>query len=462
MPKKRTKSASSKLNRKGTITINGRKIPYNFDTIKYPSVEEAKESSDTSMPRVRFRMTDKEYVSGLFEKLILDLRKNNVNYNVIIIIRALYTDYIHNSSNKTISNHVKDAFTIYRQGLIDIDSFIRKLNTIIPKSYNTLEIRSKIKGLVVVINDNNSITTDNASLGIGTTKSTVLGHDIYSLEFSDNKDKEKEKNKNQEIEYGCFYNNKSSFNNIKLGFVAYEIDYESIVKEKIKEYEELTAGGITEVSLDKKYKVVLTSPDINNLHQEQEFIWKGKYSFLYFNVNVDSNYSNDNITFDLKIKRFNQVIASIRISINRTNKSVNDIEKENNKAFISYSSKDGIYVDYYYKVLYLLGIHKKDIFYDKSNLEHGDNWKKEIEQTIRDTNIMYLFWSKNAKESPFVRDEYEEMINQHGVESIRIIPVENITPEDLPEELRVLHIDKELVDFACRTINGLIRLSNIN
>ena len=48
-------------------------------------------------------------------------------------------------------------------------------------------------------------------------------------------------------------------------------------------------------------------------------------------------------------------------------------------------------------------------------MRSGDNWENKIRMEILHSDIFYLFWSKAASESEYVRKEYEIALEGAGM-----------------------------------------------
>jgi hypothetical protein len=98
------------------------------------------------------------------------------------------------------------------------------------------------------------------------------------------------------------------------------------------------------------------------------------------------------------------------------------------KLFISYSHEDSGSVHPLVRLLQAAGV---DVFIDVESVEYGKPWEFELEEAIRNAGRIFVFWSKNAAQSQYVKREYSLAIQ---IGSVRIIPIPlDNTP--LPREL---------------------------
>ena len=81
-----------------------------------------------------------------------------------------------------------------------------------------------------------------------------------------------------------------------------------------------------------------------------------------------------------------------------------------------------------------------DIFFDVESLRSGDDWKKKIRREIDKRDILFLCWSKYARDSEWVDCEWRYALKIKGVESIEV--PESCPP---PDELDGKHFSDKLL-----------------
>ncbi len=106
-------------------------------------------------------------------------------------------------------------------------------------------------------------------------------------------------------------------------------------------------------------------------------------------------------------------------------------------AFASYASDDRNEVLARVQGLEKAGV---EVFMDVRNLRSGQRYEEILLEKIRDTDVFYLFWSKAAKKSEWVKKEWEYALNNRGIDVINPIPLESPDVVPPPPELsQVLH-----------------------
>ncbi|MDR1518197.1 MAG: toll/interleukin-1 receptor domain-containing protein [Dysgonamonadaceae bacterium] len=199
-------------------------------------------------------------------------------------------------------------------------------------------------------------------------------------------------------------------------------------------------SGLFTLNTSSFLKMQLECPDAEIEDSIQEFIWKGTLCKATFQVKVPISFSKDQILLKGKIYADNVLICNLSSAL--------DVKKQNpepfvnfkrvEKAFASYSSKDRDSV-----LLILEGIQHiapwMDIFLDVKSLRSGENWEPQLFNKIDWADVLYLFWSRHARESLFVEREWRYALNKKGIEFIEPIPLEKPEIAPPPDELKQKH-----------------------
>lgn len=97
------------------------------------------------------------------------------------------------------------------------------------------------------------------------------------------------------------------------------------------------------------------------------------------------------------------------------------------KTFISYSREDKEII---YPIFQIMQVVAKQIFYDATGIKPGDDWQLVILEALESCDTVILFWCSHAKNSEYVKLEYEFAINKGK----KIIPI-LIDSTELPDEV---------------------------
>jgi hypothetical protein len=106
--------------------------------------------------------------------------------------------------------------------------------------------------------------------------------------------------------------------------------------------------------------------------------------------------------------------------------------KEHSVIFVSYSRRDKNLVTPLTRLLRASG---QKVFLDQEDLEYGGNWKRQLERAIAQSDRFLLFWSKTAKSSRFVAEEWLLALEQPECAIVPIL----LDRTPLPRELRRFH-----------------------
>lgn len=116
------------------------------------------------------------------------------------------------------------------------------------------------------------------------------------------------------------------------------------------------------------------------------------------------------------------------------------------KAFASYASPDRDEV-----LGRLQGIRKAapyiDIFFDALTLRSGQSWEDEIEKLILGSDVFYLFWSLNARNSTRVEQEWRTALQTNRQDFIDPVPLQSPEEAPPPPELAGLHFNDWMLAF---------------
>lgn len=172
---------------------------------------------------------------------------------------------------------------------------------------------------------------------------------------------------------------------------------------------------------------------------EQAFVWEGKRNLLEFDVTVPADAAQGTVVLKFDVLIEGIVVARLRLDMKIAETSARDQVEATaepvRSAFASYASADRSRVlDRVAAVRIAAGL---DVFLDCLDIRPSEEWKPQLDVEIRKRDIFLLFWSAQAKESPWVAWEWHTALQDKGKENMQIHPLEpNVKP---PEELADLH-----------------------
>ena len=86
-----------------------------------------------------------------------------------------------------------------------------------------------------------------------------------------------------------------------------------------------------------------------------------------------------------------------------------------------------------------------DIFFDVTKLHSGEDWEQALYREIDRRDILFLCWSRNAQQSPWVDREWRYALAQKGLDAIEPIPLEQPDICPPPSELSRKHFNDSLL-----------------
>lgn len=230
----------------------------------------------------------------------------------------------------------------------------------------------------------------------------------------------------------------------------YEEDFRSVVEEAIANAENEvreTKSGIMRAGKKSNIKVVLTSPDLTIDDNTEEQVWLGEYLDFSFAVELPDDFQKKQILFMAAVY-INDVIATRLKFIAKCMASAEQKLEVNREdvlsAFVSYASQDRKRV-----AMIIQGMKKArpdmDVFFDVESLRSGDDWESALWHEIDKRDVLFLCWSKSARDSQWVDAEWRYALKQKGSECIEPVPIDPPEVCPPPIELNKKHFNDKLL-----------------
>ena len=230
----------------------------------------------------------------------------------------------------------------------------------------------------------------------------------------------------------------------------YEEDFRSVVEEAIANAENEvreTKSGIMRAGKKSNIKVVLTSPDLTIDDNTEEQVWLGEYLDFSFAVELPDDFQKKQILFMAAVY-INDVIATRLKFIAKCMVSAEQKLEVNREdvlsAFVSYASQDRKRV-----AMIIQGMKKArpdmDVFFDVESLRSGDDWESALWHEIDKRDVLFLCWSKSARDSQWVDAEWRYALKQKGSECIEPVPIDPPEVCPPPIELNKKHFNDKLL-----------------
>lgn len=204
-----------------------------------------------------------------------------------------------------------------------------------------------------------------------------------------------------------------------------------------------TKAGVLQVQRNKTIRVVLTSPDVEIADGEEQRVWQGGYLDFSFAVLLPAQYRKRQVLFQAQVYIDDVIATRLTFTadcVSPLEQRLQVLRQDVLSAFVSYASEDRAWV-----LTAVEGMKKVradlDVFLDVESLRSGDNWESRLYAEIDRRDVLYLFWSRAARQSPWVDREWRYAMDQKGLEAIEPVPME---PPDIcppPKELESKHFN---------------------
>jgi hypothetical protein len=199
--------------------------------------------------------------------------------------------------------------------------------------------------------------------------------------------------------------------------------------------------------------IMLHSNKCRVAEPQKTFLWNGEWEIQRFDLEVlpDAAEGTAILKMDVYIEGF--VVASLRPEITITSpaasvsKQLRDFElKVPRSAFASYSSQDREEVMGRIRSLQIVA--DINVFIDCLSVRPGEEWKTKLHSEIRNREIFWLFWSREAMASEFVEWEWHTAYALKGKKFIQPHPLEPIDLAPPPKELEDLQFGSAFEAYA--------------
>jgi|GEM_PF-5652558 len=185
----------------------------------------------------------------------------------------------------------------------------------------------------------------------------------------------------------------------------------------------------------------------------QQLTWKGITDSVQFGVEIPPELANRSLIGTVMVSQDSVPIGTIRFKLkvaggqdgapSLTTQPVGNAQRFR-RAFVSYASGDRAEVLRRVQMLNAVGI---QFFQDVMDLDPGQRWEQALYRHIDESDVMFLFWSSRAKESPWVARECQYAREQKGEDFIRPVIIEGPPIIPPPPELAHLHFNDRILYF---------------
>lgn len=225
--------------------------------------------------------------------------------------------------------------------------------------------------------------------------------------------------------------------------LMYEEDYRDRIDEMIQRSigdAAVSESGFYQLYAEQQVQVILESTDISFRETSPGYRWNGKLAKFTFMPVIPPHYSSEQVRLTATV-----VIDGIRLldlkMLLHLSPQPQEVPVERCKTrsiFVCYAQKDTFEV--HKRLQGILAIAPDvDIFIDWKRLRTGDAWRRRIKQEILVRDQFYLFWSRHARKSAAVNDEWRFALQHKGLQAIVPMPLDLPAKCPPPAELNDSH-----------------------
>lgn len=206
-------------------------------------------------------------------------------------------------------------------------------------------------------------------------------------------------------------------------------------------------SGFHQVRENTQVKIVLSCPDMEIEDNSQTQVWCGGYLQFDFAICPPEDFRKRQLLITASVYFDDVPATKLILMIKPLASYEEEIELQRQDiltAFVSYASQDRIRVG-----ALVMGMQKArpdmDIFFDVAKLHSGEDWEQALYREIDRRDILFLCWSRNAQQSPWVDREWRYALAQKGLDAIEPIPLEQPDVCPPPTELSRKHFNDSLL-----------------
>lgn len=231
--------------------------------------------------------------------------------------------------------------------------------------------------------------------------------------------------------------------NFVIDFVMYVDEYKDKLKEVIKEYNNpSTKSGALIAETESEITLILHSPNVQSIYDEESFIWNGKFSCISLGGRLD-DYKGNNILLIVDILINGIKVTAVKTTIDFLKPligSVPFIREDAKNIFFSYSNKDRKTVLNIVNKTKGIVDNSVTFFLDVLTLRAGEIWRNRIYEEIDKCDTFCLIWSYSAYHSKWVKKEWEYALDNKGISVFNPININDEKKHHVPIPRRLSSI----------------------
>jgi hypothetical protein len=211
----------------------------------------------------------------------------------------------------------------------------------------------------------------------------------------------------------------------------------------------------TEIARGTRVQVILEGRGLAVDAAMQELTWRGEPDACQFMVSALADATGKTFYPRILVLLNSVPVGTVTFALSATAEQTptqttvirGDEARRYQYAFLSYSSSDRAEV---LKRAQGLKAGRIDFFQDLLSLEPGEHWAPRLYQEIDRCDLFLLFWSSQAKASPWVMKEVEYALARQksssgGLPDITPVIIEGPPPPPPPDSLKDIHFNDSLI-----------------
>ncbi len=237
---------------------------------------------------------------------------------------------------------------------------------------------------------------------------------------------------------------------LPISIVMYEDAFRKAVDDIIRshgENEKESKSGYQDVERNSLIRVVLASPDVTIEDSVEEKKWNGNYLNFEFAIKIPNDFAEEQILLSANVYVNDIIATKLKLILDCERESRRNIgvtREDIVSAFVSYASQDRNRV-----AAIIQGMKKArpdmDIFFDIESLRSGQKWEEALKSEISNRDILFLCWSRHARDSKWVDMEWRYALESKGEDGIEPIPIDSPDICPPPVELQQKHFNDKML-----------------
>jgi len=221
---------------------------------------------------------------------------------------------------------------------------------------------------------------------------------------------------------------------------------EMLARASLAERVERGTRGPVAVTRETELTLVLRLDGFVVPENQDTIVWQGEATNVPFVVEAPPQLARGSYPGQVSIMHCGMLLSRLvfDLVVGAPAGAVGVRQERVSSAFASYAREDQAEVFRRVQGIQAAGV---TVFVDVLSLRAGQDWELRIVDSIRQSDVFYLFWSVHASQSQWVAKEWRLALEERGIDYIHPIPLADPSEAPPPQELASRHFN-DLV-LAC-------------